>query len=423
MILPRSFAALLSFIAIFQVTPLFAQEKLSDRILADHPALVVNRLDVVKDDVLRLFHDLLPETSIDFYAEMVFKSKGSGIDRDSGLVIYYSQDSNKSVIEFRINDRKLTDSLFKEEPKEDGATLSWRSFKAGSFVPFRLLVSFLSSDEHVGLRIEDRLFVKHDRTNEKAKKESDKDFDWLFANKTKLATKMDRVSRQIINKSGMTGVVDKSSLDLRKYFDPKDIVDENNFQSLTDSERKWLEKLAKLSNDTEYALIGLKYHDRVMELRSHIKLAKETQLDNLFNVKDSQTPWAAGLGFEHQGLAGVIALNMKAFNSAAAARAVPKVGLNKIYHPNATRFLNGNMLQLLSELVGDSWNDFSATRLGIYENEADKKVGQVAIVGVVDAKDPQQLIAELKKISALSMPTDKNAKAEAQRQRMIVETD
>ena len=341
MISPRSFVAFLSFIAILQAAPLFAQEKLSDRILAEHPALVVNRLDVVKDDLLRLIHDLLPEAAIDFYVEPVFKSKGSGIDRDSGLVIYYSQGLNKSVIEFRIKDRKLTDSLFKEEPKEEGATPSWRSFKAKSFVPLRVLVSFLSSDEYVGLRIEDRLFVKHERTNKKAKKESDKGFDWLFANKTKLATKMDPVSHQIINKSGMTCIVDKSHLDLRKYFDPKDIVDENNFQSLTDSERKWLEKLAKLSDDTEYALIGLKYHDRVMELRSHLKLAKETQLDDLFNVKDSQTPWAAGLGFEHQGLAGVIALNMKAFKSAAAARAVPKIGLNEIYHSDATRFLNG----------------------------------------------------------------------------------
>ena len=346
-----------------------------------------------------------------------FNSDGSGIDRNSGVILYELQNFHNSVLEYRASDPKMADSHFKEETKSEDAASSWRSFRKNRFPFVDLMTVFGLSREQVGLRIDDRFFVRS-QDSKKTKKE---DFDWLLADKPKLATKMDPVSHQIIDKSGMSYVLDKSTLDLVSYFDAKDIVDENNFQSLTGSERIWLEDLAKLSKDTEYALIGLKYHDRVMELRSHIKLAKGTQLDDLFNIKESQKPWDAVLGFEHQGLAGVVALNMEAFKSAAAARAIPKIGLSEVYHSDATRFLNGNMLQLLSELIGDSWNDFSATRLGVYENDAEQKAGQVAIVGVVDAKDPQQLIAELKKISALSMPTDKNAEAEAQRQRVINE--
>ena len=414
---PRPLPALLGLLAIFQTAPLLAQEKLSDRILADHPTLIINSLDVVQDDLLRLGQDLAPNFGIEHLVREWFNSDGSGIDRNSGVILYELQNFHNSVLEYRASDPKMADSHFKEETKPEDAASSWRSFRKNRFPFADLMTVFGLSREQVGLRIDDRFFVRS-QDSKKTKKE---DFDWLLADKSKLATKMDPVSHQIIDKSGMSYVLDKSTLDLLSYFDAKDIVDASNFQSLTGSERIWLEDLAKLSKDTEYALTGLKYHDRVMELRSHIKLAKETQLDDLFNIKESQKPWDAVLGFEHQGLAGVVALNMKAFKSAAAARAIPKIGLSEVNHSEATRFLNGNMLQLLSELIGDSWNDFSATRLGVYENDAEQKAGQVAIVGVVDAKDPQQLIAELKKISALSMPTDKNAEAEAQRQRVINE--
>ena len=415
MISPRSFPALLGLFAIFQIAPLLAQEKLSDRILADHFTMIINRLDVVQDDLTRLGQDLMPNVDIKNFVRLYFNSNGSGIDRDSGVIIYESLNFNHLVLEYRASDPKMADSNFKEETKPKDTASSWRSIKTDRF-PFNYLMTFLGpSEESVGLRIDDRFFVRI-QDDKKGKKE---DYDWLLADKPKLATKMDPVSHQIINRSGMTFILDTSKLDLGGYFDAKDVVDENNFQSLTDSERLWLEDLAKLAKDAEYALIGLKYHQRVMELRSHVKLAKETQLDDLFNIQDAQKSWDATLGFDHQGLAGVIALNMKAFKSAAAARAIPKVGLSEIYHSDATRFLNGNMLRLLAEFVGDSWNDLSATRLGIYENDADQKVGQVAIVAVVDAKDPQQVIAELKKISALTMPADKNAEAEAQRLQSI----
>ena len=415
MISPRSFPALLGLFAIFQIAPLLAQEKLSDRILADHSTMIINRLDVVQDDLTRLGQDLMPNVDIKNFVRLYFNSNGSGIDRDSGVIIYESLNFNHLVLEYRASDPKMADSNFKEETKPKDTASSWRSIKTDRF-PFNYLMTFLGpSEESVGLRIDDRFFVKI-QDDKKGKKE---DYDWLLADKPKLATKMDPVSHQIINRSGMTFILDTSKLDLGGYFDAKDVVDENNFQSLTDSERLWLEDLAKLAKDAEYALIGLKYHQRVMELRSHVKLAKETQLDDLFNIQDAQKSWDATLGFDHQGLAGVIALNMKAFKSAAAARAIPKVGLSEIYHSDATRFLNGNMLRLLAEFVGDSWNDLSATRLGIYENDADQKAGQVAIVAVVDAKDPQQVIAELKKISALTMPADQNAEAEAQRLQSI----
>ena len=416
MISPRSFSALLGLFAIFQVAPLLAQEKLSDRILADHSTMIINRLDVVQDDLTRLGQDLMPNADVKNFVRLWFNSNGSGIDKDSGVIIYKPLDFNNPVLEYRTSDPTMADSNFKEETKPEEAASSWRSIKIDRFPFVWLMTTFLGPPkEFVGLRIDDRFFVRI-QDDKKSKKE---DYDWLLADKPKLATKMDPVSHQIINKSGMTFILDTSKLDLGGYFDAKDVVDENNFQSLTESERLWLEDLAKLAKDTEYALIGLKYHQRVMELRSHVKLAKETQLDDLFNIQDAQKPWDAALGFEHQGLAGVISLNMRAFKSAAAARAIPKVGLSEIYHSNATRFLSGNMLRLLAEFVGDSWNDLSATRLGIYENDADQKAGQVAIVAVVDAKDPQQVIAELKKISALTMPADKNAEAEAQRLQRI----
>ena len=71
MISPRPFAALLGLLAIFQTAPLLAQEKLSDRVLADHPTLVINSLDVVQDDLLRLSQDLAPDAGVESSCQAV----------------------------------------------------------------------------------------------------------------------------------------------------------------------------------------------------------------------------------------------------------------------------------------------------------------------------------------------------------------
>ena len=401
----RFFGSLFLFFALANTAALFAQEKLSERVLADHSAIVVNRLDGVEANLNRLAKDLGHGALAKSFLKPYLDSDGTGIDRDAGGILY------GDAIEYRLNDLKLVESIFEEEANPKNAASIWRPIEMNSFFDGASSLAHLSNRDLSGRIIGDRLIARA--------LVSEDDLDWLVTGDKKLAAKMDQVSHDIINKSGTTVVADKKDVNLGWLFDEKDFVDENNFQTLTKTERKWVQELASRSEDVEYGLTSIKYHDRVLELRGHVKLTEGVLLDDLFDIDAAEKPWDVGLGFEKQGLAGVVALNMRTFRSPTAARAVPKIVFNEFYHSNATRFLNGNMLQLLTEFVGDSWNDLSAARLGVYENDIDKKIGQLAVVAVVDAKDPQQVVAELKKISALSMPADRNAEAEAARRRAI----
>lgn len=400
---------LLCVCAVFGPAILFAQadapekklEKLSDRLVEGHGAMVINDFDVVSDDLCRLAMDVAGQ-NLRFFVNDALSVEGTGVDQSAGAIIYDSANWSNFVFEMHLKNVKVADANFEVNPDSDFPE-GWQKmskFKTGGM---------LFSNSRMGRRIGNRLLVTYAREEGEGE-----DFEWLRSPESKLAAKMDSLSHEIINQSGLTFIGAKKDVDLGDFFDAGDFVDENNFRSLSDSEREWIADLAKRGKDAEYALFGLKYHDRVLEGQGHAKLAAGANLDELFDLKHADQPWDAGLGFEKQHLAGLVAVRMDAFKSAAAARAIPGLAFDEFFHFGSTRFLKGSMLRVMMELVGDSWNDLTAARMGLYENEPELELGQLSIVGIVDAKNPQQVIAELKQMSTLLSPADTDADTDAE---------
>ena len=401
---------LLSAFAVLLPTVLVAQQgvpALSQRVLAGHNALVINDLKVVEDDLCRLAKDVADQ-DIRLVLKQFWDFEKTGIDPSAGAIAYENNGFFNLAFEMRIKDLAMADANFVDEADSE-LSIGWR--RLSNAAPLKSVWVGRSS---IGQRVGERLLL-----TQTSRKGREKDLGWLRSAESKLAPTMDPLSHEIINQSGITLIGSKKYVNLSDVCDVADVVDENNFRLLNEEEREWVSDLAKRGDDAEYALFGLKYHDRVLEGRCHTKLAAGANLDELFELKYSDQPWDAGLGFESDQLAGVISVRMDAFKSAVATRAVPNMLLDDIYHVGATKFLKGSMLRVLMELVGDSWNDLTAARIGIYENDPEQNLGQVSIVGVVDAKDPTQVIAELQQMSTLLSPADQDAELTAERRRVI----
>jgi hypothetical protein len=158
-------------------------------------------------------------------------------------------------------------------------------------------------------------------------------------------------------------------------------------------------------------LIGLKYHKQDFQIRSRVHFGDGKTLDGLVDFSKTERDWQPDLGFETDQLVLAASIQMEAFRSSAAARVVPQIVLRESGRTRDFEFLQGNMLRILAELSGDSWNDLSAARVGLYQNDVNEKAGALAIVGIADARVPEDVLKELRRLSRLTSPEALSVKA------------
>ncbi len=131
-----------------------------------------------------------------------------------------------------------------------------------------------------------------------------------------------------------------------------------------------------------------------------------TSFDGLLELAQTERDWRPDLGLELQRLVVAGAIQMDVFRSSAGARVIPQTLLRGFGRRQQFRFLHGNMLNLLLELAGDSWNELRAGRIALYVNQDVEQQGQLAIIGVVDSNDPDQVMSELARLSQLTRPDE-----------------
>ena len=399
---------LTAFLLLIGMAPItsFAQQDRSERIRESEydTVFIINDFDVVIDDITRMADDL----NLGFvkpYITQTLQSKNTGISRSAGMTAYSDNLFNGPIIEFAIEDRQLVEKIFENaegKPIDDGL---WRTIKENVEIP----TDNFGNSKDIGLISGGRLIVGDDASEEAAKR--------VLKGKP-LAPKMDAISHDIINRSGLVFLADNKNVASAADWS-KRLVLEPEYKDLTDSERTWLEELWKKSNTAEFGLVGLKYHtDQVFEIRAQAKLKTGSKLNELFDFENAKKEWVPDLGFEKQQLAGCIAIKLDAFPSPAGPKALPKVLLKEFGKTRGLEFLRGDTINILLNLVGDSWNDLSVARLGIYENDNDEKAGQYAIISVVDTKDSGAVIDELKRITRLTMPIDEATKAKREAEKL-----
>jgi|GEM_PF-5585830 len=379
--------------------------ELVDRIAdsADN-VLVMNNLDVVHDDVKRLLTDLGFEVLVSSVDEILFVDDKTGLNPKGGVIEYigYPSDNvwNDYVRQTLIGDRDRLVEYLKDGRNRQIDEASSFPIDA-NWAPLQIFNSLIGGREVTRGMIGGNRLLTWGGDDEWAR-------EILAA--PPLARKLDPTSREIINTAGIS---------LIGQFEPDDLNASMNLTGLvedysglvTDAERDWLRNFTEVLNSAKLGLVGMKYHDKVLQLRSRAQLGNEKSLEGLIDFSKAEAGWKPELGFELEQLVVAAAFRMEAFRSSAAARVVPQVLLMESGRGGQLEFLQGDMLRILAELSGDSWNELTAARIGLYQNDAAENAGQLAIVGIVDSRNPDDVLVELGRLSRLTSPEALSVKA------------
>ncbi len=379
-------------------------ETMADRIAdASDGIIVLNDNQVVINDLRRMTKDLgFPEAG-DWLGNFLSVDRQSGLTGKNGVIAYYGLRSDNlfedEIAVFEIENRE---SLLKYWAKgnEEGIREATGFDLASNPVPVELFGLLWGHPRSRGY-IHGNKLVAFEGEDDVARK---------FLDAPPLAAKLDATSRDIIHGSGISLIGQISPEEVNNVITADWLVGEFG-SDMTEAEQKWLHDLAETGMATRLGLLGLKYHDRVFQLRSHAQIGEGKSLERLVDFTKADQPWKPELGLEVEQLVLSAAIQMNAFRSSAAARVVPQVLLRESGRGNQFGFLQGNMLRILAELSGDSWNDLSAARVGLYQNDEDEQAGQLAIVGIADARKPEDVLNELRRLSRLTSPEALSVKA------------
>jgi hypothetical protein len=244
----------------------------------------------------------------------------------------------------------------------------------------------------------DRLLICPNGTEDDAKQL----FDAPLLNK-----RLDDDARDLLNQSGAAAIA----------VSPADVLKQTGFDetpvfSGTDEERQWLDQFVETARSADLAMVGMKYHEKVLELRARVLVDQAKSFSSLIDLSRKQQSWQAGLGLEPRNLVAALGIQLRAFPASAGPRAIPGVLLQNGSGLFSVDFLKGDMLRVLMELAGDSWNELDVARVGLYENDDTGLQGSYSMIGVVDSPEPSKVIDELRRLSAITSPMNTAERAD-----------
>lgn len=363
--------------------------------MKDSQNIFVDDLKIVRDDINQLGKDLGFGPLFDsFLAEVlnepteeVFYSRKSGFSLPGAI-------AGESVLGIVIVDRELMlEQLDVVGDVEDG---EFFRFHDTTHLPIQTEPIVGNRSKIYGIISGNQLFVCEEYQKEfvKAAFESKKIDEDFFDDKMK----------EILDLSGISvaGTLDFAD----EFIDDFAEITQPEGLDLTESELEWLRSFGEVAKHAHASVLGFKYQEsKDLQFRARVKTPDEHSFEKLINL-ENRRDWNPDLGFEKEGLIFSGSIQMDAFHSAAPIRAIPRLLLYEFGNQRNLKFLQGNMLRVLSELVGDSWNDLTAARVAVYQNlEADKQLaGEIAIMGVLDAKSPANVLKELEALAAVTSP-------------------
>lgn len=251
-----------------------------------------------------------------------------------------------------------------------------------------------------GAIVGDDLLLVQKKWNDQ--REEDEIQRWLDGREERLWPRLDEPARFILGHSGIAFFHrPRRGVDLTLEFERQlgGFRDE-----LTAAERHWLQSMIETFAASDRQVLGMKYHDRLMELRGRALIGSGKSFHGLVNEGSADADWRPDLGLEREQIVLAIAIQMEAFPNSAASRTLPRLVLHGGGSSRGFEWLHGNMLRVLTELMGDSWNDLRAGRLALYQNVDTGQFGQFSLIGIADARDPAVVLRELERMSRLTSP-------------------
>jgi hypothetical protein len=359
--------------------------------------VVFDRLDIVVGDIERMAKDLSVDS---LTSEFLRMDKGLCDVTYPGLVYYIDNNLAHVRIKSRSGLARLLD-LPDEEP-EDGKLYS---MPIADYLPLSELLNIRDEGTVNG----DALIFAN---NWGVERDSAAEIDaWRAAGDNLLWPKLDSKGQAIVSGTGIafiSGFSDGGEA-FRDYFSD---FERMQAESLNPKEVEWFRDFGSVISMTDRQVLGVRYHERVLEIRGRAQLPEGTTFDGLIKTEVSEVDWKPDLGLRNENLVLALAFHTDAFPNPAPMRFLPRMGLYYGAEQEQLQWLQGNMVGVLAELIGDSWNELTAGRLALYETPDAEKLGQFAIVGVVDSRDSAVVLDELDRIASLTGPLANAVKAD-----------
>ncbi len=359
--------------------------------------VVADRFDIFADDLSRMAKDL----GLDRIFSDERDSKSRLVDVTHPGIVFYPE---LSVGQFRLKSRTDFARLMKL-PNEDPKDGDFYEMPIADLIPLHRFLYFWEEEEE-GVFLGENLVVRKrgDKAAESVKA-------WFTAQDNLLWPKLDSHSQTIVSQSGISFIsaYDEGRSAFAEYVSE---LQEMNAAVLNPKELEWFEKFGAVAGSTDRQILGMKYHEHLLEIRARFQLPQDVTFDSLIKTDDRSASWIPDLGLSNENLVLALALDSDALPNPAMMRFLPWLGLTQFGQQQEFRWLQGNMVGVLAELLGDSWNDLTASRLGLYETSNAMAQGQFAIVGVVDSRDPGRVVEELERISRLTSPLGNGVQAD-----------
>jgi hypothetical protein len=247
--------------------------------------------------------------------------------------------------------------------------------------------------------------VKNNRLYRFSSTWASKKFSEKIATAPPLSAKLDEKSKHIINQSGVSIFLREENAQLNLFVDVKEILNRSE-SALSALESPWLHDFVDSLSGLDHEVVGLVYRTQQLDFRARAKLREGKSFDSFVDQQKNAEPWCPDLGLEPDHLLFAGAFHLHAFRSSAASRVLPQILLQEFADRRSFQWLRADMLRVLCELIGDSWNDLTAARIALYRNPDSEKQGLFSIVGVVDSREPAVVRKELARISLLTSPSN-----------------
>lgn len=361
--------------------------------------ILVGSLDEVAVDLKSLAIDLGVENYAELATQMLLPGEIAGIDRSCGMAFTDGWPINQ--LQLRVLDRQRLDEQLERAVGKpaDSPVLQFER-------PEQLKLPTLASSIRRGFLADGNLVLLGDQIS--AEEANVLQAEWPTDAQGRLWNQLDSRTRELVLASGISAVL-KTEQEATADWPFLDESKEGFLSQRTPAEREWMQQLTGILRSSRRQLLGLKYREQVLEIRARAQVGEGTSLAPLLRDDPNRADWRPGLGLERERLIAAAAIRLAGLSSSAGARVLPQWLLQLGSEQQDLSWLNGNMMRILIELMGDSWSDLNTARLAIYEaatpeDPTEWNPGAYAILGVVEARDPAIVLRELGRISRLTSP-------------------
>ncbi len=245
--------------------------------------------------------------------------------------------------------------------------------------------------------------------------------DWR--NSKPLKSKLLQRTQDVINNSGFSYIES-----FNKNHDPFDFFSELDEVKYEGDEKTVAGQINALGKAVQFLVLGTTYENKSLEFRAHIQFKKNDVIGKLVDLDKVKQPFQSTIGLPRDGLVASVSANLESLRSPSTVRVMSQklAAIVEQMFGRRKAKLDRATISIAGELIAESWHEIAAIRTGLYIADEEKNTESMAVIAVIDPRNPDGFIDELTKIMTLvdsSEKTDDKQLRESELKKWIANLD